>query len=109
VTRPEHPRYQRSTDAAALQVKCPQCGAEPGQPCTYVWTLQTTREAYDLDSWLSPGVRRMVERYGQPTERPHNERRRAEYQRRLRGFNAGQAYRLRAWLLAYGDIFREDP
>lgn len=108
MTMPDHPRYYPSADRRAFEHRCPQCGAEPGQPCTYVWATATPPPQGYEGEWISKTLEDQVARFGQPTKQPHNARRHEEYLSRVRAYRAQSRAQLRAWLTAYGDIFREE-
>lgn len=62
------------TDEMALEVRCPLCKATPGQLCTYLHDKPVWMKEYDpverRNRYFSVGPRK-----GEPTARPHNERR----------------------------------
>lgn len=74
----------------AYQERCPLCGAEAGQPCTYT--------TFDLRTWR---------RNGQATKVPHGRRYRAVYDREVREERQAKLQQLRDWLRQYGDIFAQ--
>jgi hypothetical protein len=107
-----------------FSVHCPKCGAKKGKPCTYM-----PLSAAKTMGWMSPNLRRRLDRVGTPTQRPHVERIHSygnqvgqQYRERrltyrpvpadtaaaavaLRELDRREAVYLTAWLRTYGDIF----
>lgn len=63
------------SDAEALAVACPECEAQPENPCVYVWPKGVNPDA----PWHSPGVRARIDQVGKPTRKAHNARRGAAH------------------------------
>lgn len=71
-------RELATSDTEAIAQSCPQCGANPGNPCVYVLPAHMVGTSpQPVDSPAKPGdaTRAVRARVGQPTKRPHNARR----------------------------------
>jgi hypothetical protein len=80
----------RLSSAEAYQTYCRECGALPGQQCTYLATVNLKHPFT-----TSPRVLALRELIDKPTLRPHNSR----YHH--------PAYRLRQWLGQHAHILTE--
>src|SRR3954466_10464721 len=96
-----HIKMQRVPAKQALQVACPACDAKPGDLCILKWP-----KTYKPNTTSARG-QMMLRRVGQPTERPHRERRTKFAIHSRKEAIEQQLEMLQEWLQRFGGIFNE--
>lgn len=92
----------------ALTVPCPECGQPSGSGCVYIWPRDLPVQPLEYFRFYARGTRDRVARVGTPTAKPHNGRCALYSLDRSSAYRLRRMKQLRAWLRAYGDIFKED-